>query len=153
MNISVHIQEGPLPECRRARADCGDAGAAGAVVCFEGVVRASENGRPITALDYEVYEPMATRELQRVAEDVLRSCGLLAVSVVHSRGRVPVGQCSFRLHVAGAHRAEALRAVAVFIDRLKQDVPIWKTAVYKSTAETDTPSAGQSAPQPGCERP
>jgi molybdopterin synthase catalytic subunit len=39
------------------------------------------------------------------------------------------GQCSFRLQVASAHRAEALAAMTEFIDRLKRDVPIWKSPV------------------------
>ena len=148
MNITVCIQEGPLPAGQPAWPGREDVGAAGAIVCFEGVVRADENGRPITALDYEVYEPMATRELQRSAEDVARSCRLLAVSVVHSRGRVPVGQCAFRLQVVGTHRAEALRAVAEFIDRLKRDVPIWKTPVYKPV-----PADGSAAQEPAPEDP
>ncbi len=129
MSVTVRIHDGPLPVSPAGCSVGGATGAAGAVVFFEGVVRAEEDGRPIQALDYEVYEPMATRELQRLAEDVLRSFGLLAVSVAHSRGRVPVGQCAFRLSVAAAHRAEALRAVEAFIDRLKRDVPIWKTPV------------------------
>jgi molybdopterin synthase catalytic subunit len=50
--------------------------------------------------------------------------------VEHSRGRVAAGECSFRLRVAASHRPEALRAVEEFIDRMKRDVPIWKTPVY-----------------------
>jgi molybdopterin synthase catalytic subunit len=136
MNIAVCIQDGPLPDGLPAEAASVVAGQAGAVVCFEGVVRACENGRSIAALDYEIYEPMATRELRRLAEDVWRSFGLLAVSVTHSRGRVAAGQCAFRLRVVAAHRGEALRAMEVFIDRLKQDVPIWKQAVYTDAAES-----------------
>jgi molybdopterin synthase catalytic subunit len=126
MSIEVHICEGPLPDRCPWRLECDVRGAVGAVVCFEGIVRAHEDGRPITALDYEVYEPMASGELQRLAEEISASFPLLAVSVEHSRGRVPVGKCSFRLRVASAHRPEALQAMTVFIDRLKQQVPIWK---------------------------
>jgi len=43
---------------------------------------------------------------------------------------VAVGEVSFVLIVESAHRAEALAAMADFIDRLKQDVPIWKRAVW-----------------------
>ena len=128
MKINVTIHEGPLA-VRPADA-LEFRGAAGALLRFEGLVREFEGADRITALDYEVYEPMATRALHRLAEDVARCGDVLALSVEHSRGRVQVGQCSFRMQVAAAHRGEALRAVEVFVDRMKQDVPIWKTPVY-----------------------
>jgi molybdopterin synthase catalytic subunit len=56
--------------------------------------------------------------------------GLAALVTLHSRGRVGVGEVSFVLEVAAPHRAETLTAVSDFIDRLKQDVPIWKRAVW-----------------------
>jgi molybdopterin synthase catalytic subunit len=102
---------------------------AGAVISFEGRVRPLEDGRTIAALDYEIYEPMARQMLARLAEELVARFGLLALRVEHSYGRVEVGRCSFRLQVAAAHRQEALAAMACFIDRLKEDVPIWKTAV------------------------
>ena len=124
--VSVSIVDGPLPPDRPARA----VDHAGAVLCFEGVVRPVENGLTIVALDYEAYEPMAGNELRRLAEEVVSRHGLLDLSVEHSRGRVGAGERSFRLRVAARHRPEALRATEEFIDRMKRDVPIWKTAVY-----------------------
>jgi len=135
MTVRIHISDGPLPAHPEPRNESIDCGAAGALVCFEGIVRELEQGHRVVALDYEVYEPMATRELQRLAEELARSAGLLALSVEHSRGRVPVGKCAFRLRVASQHRAAALHAVAAFIDRLKQDVPIWKHPVYAEGSE------------------
>ena len=124
--VAVSVVDGPLPR-DSAHSDVDNAGA---LLCFEGVVRPIEQGRRISALDYEAYQPMADNELRRLAEDVVRRHGLLELSVEHSRGRVPAGRCSFRLRVASRHRPEALRAVEEFVDRMKRDVPIWKTAVY-----------------------
>jgi molybdopterin synthase catalytic subunit len=131
MSMTVAILDGPLPLSAAARrfAD------AGAVICFEGIVRPTEEGRLLLALDYEAYEPMASKTLGELAEAVMREHGLLAVAVEHSRGRVPVGQCSFRLLIASRHRKEGLAAMDRFIDRMKQDVPIWKKPVY-ATKET-----------------
>ncbi len=125
MKLAVRIVDGPLAETAPVWAPPG----AGAVVCFEGVARPTEHGEPIATLDYEAYEPMASRELERLAREVLHEFGLLGVLVEHSRGRVAVGERSFRLRVAALHRKEALAALERFIDRLKQDVPIWKQAV------------------------
>ena len=106
-------------------------GDAGAVLCFEGIVRPTEGGQPVVALDYEAYEPMADAQLRRLANEIVERHRLLGLWVEHSRGRVAAGECSFRLRVASRHRPEALRAVGEFIDRMKRDVPIWKTPVFE----------------------
>jgi molybdopterin synthase catalytic subunit len=126
MSTSVRIVDGPLPEAVPSPPLPG----AGAVVSFEGIVRDREGERLIVALDYEAYEPMATRQLESLSREIVESHGLLELAVWHSRGRIPVGACSFRLIVRSRHRREALAGVDVFIDRLKRDVPIWKTALF-----------------------
>ncbi len=112
-------------------------GTRGAVLRFEGIVRRSEPcaqrggaAGNLRALDYETYDPMAQRELELLARDVGARHGLISILALHSRGRVAVGEVSFVLEVGSAHRAETLAAAAEFIDRLKQDVPIWKKPVW-----------------------
>lgn len=124
--ITAQIIDGPLG----GGDGMGDAPGAGAIIRFDGVVRPSEDDAAIAALDYEVYSPMAEQQLRRLAEEAMAAhAGVLAIAVQHSRGRVPAGGCSFRLWVASRHRAEGLAAMGSFIDRMKQDVPIWKTPV------------------------
>ena len=72
---------------------------------------------------------MAERQLSSLAREMLEKHGLCAIHIWHSRGRVPVGKVSFRLEIASAHRQEGLAAMEEFIDRLKQQVPIWKNVV------------------------
>jgi len=137
MSAQVAIIDGPLLET----AGAWSVAEAGAIVTFAGVVRPTEDGRPLLALDYEAYEPMATKTLQRIAAKHMDRFGLLGMSVEHSRGRVAVGACSFRLRVAARHRKEALDAMDTFIDELKRDAPIWKRPVFAdatSTAETSS---------------
>ena len=104
--------------------------AIGATVVFEGIVRTDEAGRAIRALSYEAYEPMATNSLTELARDILSKHALIAITVEHSRGEVAVGERSFRLTIDSAHRKEALAAMDEFIDRMKRDVPIWKSPIY-----------------------
>lgn len=125
-SISIELVEGPL-----TAAPPSVVSGAGAVLVFEGVVRPEEAGRSLEALRYEAYEPMATRELGRLAERTVIEHGLFALGVTHSVGRVAVGQVSFRLAVAGAHRAEALAACDAFITEMKRCVPLWKTPVFR----------------------
>lgn len=123
MSVSIEIVDGPLsPQTSRPQAFTG----AGAVLAFLGVVRPNEPGGPIRSLHYQTYEPMAHNALERLARELLEKHGLLAVQVEHSRGDVPAGEISFRLTIAAAHRKPAIVAMDEFIDRMKQDVPIWK---------------------------
>ena len=136
MTVTVAIVDGPVPP----RHGVGRGEVAGAVVRFEGIVRGVENGAAIGALEYEVYEPMAERLLRRLADEAVTKHGLIAVRVEHSRGRVPVGACSFSLVVESKHRKEALAALDEFIDRMKADVPIWKRAVPPGAARLEPPA-------------
>lgn len=122
MIVRVQIVDGPLPPATPN----GPPPGTGATVVFEGIVRGWEAGATITALDYATYDPMAQRQLEGLARDIAGTHGLLGLHAEHSRGRVPVGACSFRLAIHAAHRKEALAAMDEFIDRLKRDVPIWK---------------------------
>lgn len=120
------------------RAAANGFGQVGASLRFEGIVRrreprAAEGGASsgdLIALDYQTYDPMAERQLLLLGRDVAARHGLLALAALHSRGRVGVGEASFVLIVESAHRAEALAAMADFIDQLKRDVPIWKHPVW-----------------------
>jgi len=124
--LAVTIVAGPLPPAAAPwRID-----GAGAILLFEGIVRPAEGGRAISALEYEVYSPMAEKQLERLAREMIAGHGLLAIHVEHSQGVVPAGDCSFRLRIASAHRREGIWAMEQFIDRMKQDVPIWKKPVY-----------------------
>ena len=143
MSIHIHIVDGSLADTAPAWPGF-DEGSAGALLRFDGIVRRLENDRPIVALDYEAYEPMASRQIRQLAEELTGEFGLLGVFVEHSRGRIPVGKRAFRLRVASGHRKEALQAVDRFIDRLKQNVPIWKSPVY-AASEPDHVVGSQGA--------
>jgi molybdopterin synthase catalytic subunit len=125
MEIDVQIVEGSLPPAM-TWAPAG----AGAVLVFEGNVRPTEDGQRLAALAYEQYEPMTRQTLLNLALQVAAAHTLIALRVEHSVGRVPVGACSFRLSLAAAHRKATLRACDVFIDEMKQSVPLWKLPVW-----------------------
>lgn len=99
---------------------------AGALAEFTGTVRGEENGRRISALVYEAYQPMAETVMHRLLTDLSLAHPCLAVRVQHRIGIVPVGEAAIHIAVQSKHRAEAFALLAGFMDRLKQDVPIWK---------------------------
>jgi len=132
--ITVSITDGPIGATNRADARVIEAtGAVGAVLSFEGIVRLEEDGKHLAALDYQAYEPMAGQLLRQLGTEIAAQYGLFSLTVEHSRGVVPVGCCSLRVTMESAHRGESLDAMREFISRLKQDVPIWKSPVWRAT--------------------
>lgn len=122
MEIEVQISRAPLAEQLPSPVVAG----LGAWVEFRGVVRGEENGQPIAALEYEAYSPMAEREIRRLLEELSAKHPCLRARVIHRVGIVPVGEAAIYVGIASAHRAEGFALLAAFMDRLKQDVPIWK---------------------------
>lgn len=100
----------------------------GACVEFHGIVRQLEDTTAIAGLHYEAYEPMARTHLARHLDELAHLHACEAVIFIHRLGWVPVGESSLYLRVLAAHRGPALRFLADAIERLKLDVPIWKSA-------------------------
>lgn len=98
----------------------------GACVEFQGIVRETEGAAALAGLEYEAYEAMAVRHLERIFEELQAVHGCAAVTFIHRLGWVPVGEASLFIRVLAAHRGPALRFCAEAIDRMKRDVPIWK---------------------------
>ena len=96
---------------------------AGAIAVFLGTVRADPD---VDALDYEVYKPMAIRTLADLVDVAKAKFSVIAMSIVHRVGRVPVGGDSVVIACAAVHRAEAFAACAWAMDEVKRVVPIWK---------------------------
>jgi molybdopterin synthase catalytic subunit len=93
---------------------------AGAVIVFEGVTR------DVDALEYEAYAEMAEPVLRRIADEETARHGLCRVAVEHRTGTVPLSEASVVIAVSAPHRAEAFAGARAIIDRLKEEVPIWK---------------------------
>jgi molybdopterin synthase catalytic subunit len=100
----------------------------GAAVYFLGVVRATEEGRPISALEYEVFEPMAERQFHLLFDQAETRWPLESVRLVHRLGRVAAGEASLWMEVVAPHREEAFAACQFIVSEMKRVVPIWKKA-------------------------
>ncbi|HEX4640958.1 MAG TPA: molybdenum cofactor biosynthesis protein MoaE [Chthoniobacterales bacterium] len=104
---------------------------AGAVVVFWGAVRAMEEGREITGIDYEAHREMAEHQMRLVAESAAVKFGLREVFLRHRIGFVATGEPSVVVRVTSGHRGAAFGASQWIMDELKRVVPIWKRPVFK----------------------
>lgn len=98
----------------------------GAVAEFHGLVREMEGGEALDGLFYEAHEPMVRRILERHLLELGEAYGYESFEFIHRTGWVPVGEASLYIRVLSAHRGQALGCLEESIERLKQDVPIWK---------------------------
>ncbi len=134
MLFHVQVVDGPIPESA-PRPPAGT----GAMLEFRGVVRPQEDGRKITGLNYQTYDPMAQKQLERLAEETAKRFALTSIHVVHSRGFVGAGFCSLWIALAAVRRKACLGAMDWLIDQIKADVPIWKSAVFADESQAGQP--------------
>jgi molybdopterin synthase catalytic subunit len=100
-----------------------EAGGAGGIASFTGLVRADDG---VSMLELEHYPGMTEAALTRLAETATARWGLLAATVVHRVGRMTPGERIVFVATAAPHRVAALEACAYLIDSLKTGAPFWK---------------------------
>ena len=98
----------------------------GAIVVFLGTTRDHHEGRRVVRLEYEAYEPMALRELERLEREACTMFEIVGCTIVHRLGVVPLAEASVVVVVVSAHRGPAFDACRWAMDELKRAVPIWK---------------------------
>lgn len=102
----------------------------GGVVTFLGVVRDEANGRRVSGLSYEAFEPMAVREFEAIAREARDRFGDVRIAIVHRIGELSAGEISVAVLASAAHRGTAFDACRYAIDELKRRAPIWKKERY-----------------------
>jgi len=101
----------------------------GAVVNFLGFVRGSEDGKTISAINYEAFEKMVTHQFNLLFDEVEKRWPIESVQLVHRIGVVRVNEPSLWVEVVAPHRGEAFAACQWLIDEMKRVVPIWKKPI------------------------
>jgi molybdopterin synthase catalytic subunit len=122
--VLVRISADPLV-VDDALAFVADPGAGGTCL-FLGTVRDSSSAGEVTGLRYEAWDELATERLHEVAAELLHRWTVLRVAILHRTGDLAIGEISVAVACSAPHRSDAFDACRHGIERLKQDVPIWK---------------------------
>jgi molybdopterin synthase catalytic subunit len=103
----------------------------GAIATFTGRVRARENetDERTQYLEFEKYDGVAEKRMAKIETELEDRDGVLDVRLHHRTGRIPDGEDIVFVVVLAGHREEAFRAVEDGIDRLKDEVPLFKKEV------------------------
>jgi len=118
----------------------------GAVVTFSGTVRGRTGDQLTSYLEYEAYPPMAERVMARLAAEARERWPVGRIGILHRVGRLEIGEISILVSVAAGHRREAFEACHHLVDRLKEEVPVWKKEVGPDGEYwVEGPAAGRAA--------
>jgi molybdopterin synthase catalytic subunit len=118
LNIADCIQWVMSPQC-------------GGIDVFIGTVRDNTKGKKVLRLEFEAYESMALKQMQKIAHQAMEKWKVNRVLVHHRTGVLSAGEVPVVIAVAAPHRDAAFDACRFIIDTLKQTVPIWKKEVFE----------------------
>lgn len=117
---------------------------AGAVVSFSGVVRNHDGGKRVNRLSYSAH-PTAHQVMsdvvarlvaeQNAASGTTGAAGDPAAQPVriwaaHRIGMLEIGDPALVCAVSAAHRGQAFAVCSELVDRIKEQVPIWKEQFF-----------------------
>ena len=102
----------------------------GAYVQFDGWVRDYNEGQQVLRLEYEVYQPMAVKEGNRIIEEAIERFGISNAHGVHRSGLMELSDVAVVVGVSSPHRGAAFDACRYIIDQVKARLPIWKKEYY-----------------------
>lgn len=103
----------------------------GGIDLFVGRVRAANQGRTVTGIHYDMFDPLALNVFRRSAEVAVANFGPAAKAyVAHAKGRLKVGDVAVVVAFATPHRDAAFRGCREVIEAVKHEAPIWKQEHY-----------------------
>jgi len=100
--------------------------AAGGTCVFVGTVRDHSTAGDVTGLRYEAWDELAARRLDEIVAELFEKWDVRKVAILHRTGDLTIGDASVVIACSAPHRADAFEACRHGIERLKEDVPIWK---------------------------
>ena len=107
----------------------------GSDLIFIGKVRDTSRGKNVTHIDYEIYNEMAVKELNKIADEASANDEINRIIIIHRYGRVTLGETSILILVSSPHRDSSYQASRYIIDEIKKRVPIWKKEFYDDGSE------------------
>ncbi|MGN8132311.1 molybdenum cofactor biosynthesis protein MoaE [Paenarthrobacter sp. 22069] len=122
-----------------------DSETAGAVVSFSGVVRNHDGGKSVERLSYSAH-PTAHQVMSDVVARLVAEQNAAAeqaageasggsgqpvrIWAAHRIGMLEIGDPALVCAVSAAHRGQAFAVCSELVDRIKEQVPIWKEQFF-----------------------
>ena len=101
----------------------------GALTIFLGTVRDFLGDTRLAYMEYDAYKEMAENKIKTIVEEAMTRWDTKDIAVAHRVGRLQLTDPSVIIAVGTPHRSESFEACKFIIDRIKEEVPIWKKEV------------------------
>lgn len=99
----------------------------GGIDMFVGRVRKANQGREVTGIHYDMFDPLALAVFKYTAQKDFDTYGpKLKVYVAHAKGRLKVSDLAVIVAVGTPHRDQAFRGCRDVIEAVKHEALIWK---------------------------
>ena len=103
----------------------------GAHNIFIGQIRNDKIGdQEVCAIEYTSYEMMAITKMQEIKEEILAKYELVCMHVLHSLGKIYVGEICLFVITSSKHRKMANDACQEIVERIKNELPIWGREIF-----------------------
>lgn len=99
---------------------------AGTIGTFTGIVRELSGREKTSRLEFEKYEPEASKALDKIRKEIKQKEGIQEVLIHHKTGVIKAGDDIVYIVITAAHRTELFAALSETIERIKAEAPIWK---------------------------
>ncbi len=115
----------------------------GAETLFVGTVRNHNLGKKVLGVSYDIFDPLAKKSFSDICQEAQEKWGdELDIYLVHTKGRLNIGDISIIIAIGSPHRDEAFKACRYIIEQIKHRSAIWKLEHYQD---------GDSEWSKGCE--
>ena len=91
---------------------------AGAIDVFIGTVRNKTSDKAVTRLEYESYDAMAIKEIQKIIDTAKSKWPVKKIIVHHRKGILKIGDAAVVIAVSTPHRKESFRGGATLGEEL-----------------------------------
>jgi len=124
----------------------------GGIAMFIGRVRATNHGRVVTGVSYDVFDALARVSFDTIAQQAHSRFGPeLRLCVVHAKGRLKVGDIAVIVAAGTPHRDEAFHACRQVIEAVKHTSPIWKQEHYEDGSSEWSDGCSLCQPSPAAD--
>lgn len=127
INIKISAEDLILKDCYDFVQD----DSCGGIAVFVGTVRNSTDNKKVYKLEFSAYEPMAIKEMTKIASEALQRFEVKKIAIHHAVGDLNIGAVPVIITVSSPHRDAAFKACQFAIDTLKKTVPIWKKEFFE----------------------
>lgn len=124
--LTVSIQAEDFDVAQLQRQLLSDAASEGAVACFTGYVRASNENRSVDSMELEHYPGMTEKSIGAILRQAADRWAVIDAAVVHRIGPLKPGDQIVWVGVSSSHREAAFAACEFVMDYLKTRAPFWK---------------------------